>query len=103
MTTRQHGPNPKAMNSLAELARLLIFPKILQVLEHGLYPDPNSCADSLFTTSMFGTGVDIPRLGLMIDQRSAKNYVLVYPSPRAGLGDRDGGLVVTLLRAFTAT
>ena len=71
------------------------LPKILQVLGTN-YPN-NSCADSLFTTSMFGTGVDILRLGLMLINGEPKT-TSSYIQSSGRVGRQSGGLIIALLR-----
>lgn len=54
--------------------------------------------DALFTTSIFGTGVDIDRLGLMIvagQPKSTSSYI----QATGRIGRRHPGLVITWLRA----
>jgi len=58
---------------------------------------PNA-ADALFTTSMFGTGVDIPRIGLMVVHGQPKT-TSAYIQSTGRVGRSRGALVVTLLRA----
>ena len=67
------------------------LPKILQVLGTQ-YPN-NSCADSLFTTSMFGTGVDISRLGLMLINGEPKT-TSSYIQSSGRVGRKSGGLII---------
>jgi hypothetical protein len=52
----------------------------------------------LFTTSMFGTGVDIARIGLMIVNGQPKT-TSAYIQSTGRVGRRRGALVVTFLRA----
>lgn len=54
--------------------------------------------DALFTTSMFGTGVDIPRLSLMVVNGQPKTTA-AYIQATGRVGRQHGGLVVTFLRA----
>ena len=54
--------------------------------------------DSLFTTSMFGTGVDIPRLGLMLVAGQPKTTT-AYIQSTGRVGRKRGALVVTLFSA----
>ena len=54
--------------------------------------------DALFCTSMFGTGVDVDRLGLMIihgQPKTTANYI----QASGRVGRKMGGLVITFLRS----
>ncbi|HJU14242.1 MAG TPA: DISARM system helicase DrmA [Candidatus Nitrosotalea sp.] len=70
------------------------LPEILDILAKR-YPDT---PDGLFTTSIFGTGVDISRIGLMIvngQPKTTSSYI--QSTGRVGRGS--GALVVTFFRA----
>ena len=97
-----NDPRPLDPNRCKELSgrtsKAADLPMILQVLGTSYrQPLPNSCADSLFTTSMFGTGVDVPRLGLMLINGEPKT-TSSYIQSSGRVGRRSGGLVVVLLR-----
>lgn len=54
--------------------------------------------DSLFTTSMFGTGVDVPRLGAMLVNGQPKTAA-AYIQSTGRVGRETGGIVVTFYKA----
>lgn len=59
---------------------------------------PNNDVDALFCTSMFGTGVDVDRLGLMVvhgQPKTTANYI----QATGRVGRKMGGLVITFLRS----
>lgn len=70
------------------------LPAILDILSTS-YPD---APDALFTTSMFGTGVDIPRIGLMVVNGQPKT-TSAYIQSTGRVGRTRGALVVTFFRA----
>jgi hypothetical protein len=70
------------------------LPAILHLLEKR-YPNAQ---DALFTTSMFGTGVDIPRISLMVVHGQPKT-TSTYIQSTGRVGRSCGGLVVVFLRA----
>ena len=76
------------------------LPGILETLDAKFTgnPDDGLSPDSLFTTSMFGTGVDIDRLGLMIINGQTKTTAS-YIQSSGRVGRSKGGLVVTMLRS----
>jgi len=59
---------------------------------------PHNAVDALFTTSMFGTGVDVPRLGLMLVNGQPKT-TSAYIQSTGRVGREKGGLVVVFFRA----
>ncbi len=67
------------------------IPVILKELESGKFP-----VDVLFTTSMFGTGVDIPRLSLMVMDGIPK-LVADYIQAAGRVGRNNTAVVFTLL------
>lgn len=81
------------LSSRTESARL---PSILDKLDKS-GPD-GGAPDSLFTTAMFGTGVDVSRLGLMVMNGQPKTAT-AYIQATGRVGRRRGALVVTLFGA----
>ena len=69
------------------------LPSILDLLNKG----GKDAADALFTTSMFGTGVDVPRLGLMLVNGQPKT-TSSYIQSTGRVGRKKGALVVTFFR-----
>ena len=72
------------------------LPGLLTSLEKSL-PD-EATRDIVLSTSMFGTGVDIDRLGLMVVNGQPKTTA-AYIQATGRVGRRSGGLVVTFFRA----
>ncbi len=70
------------------------LPSVLGLLGTA-YPD---APDALFTTSMFGTGVDISRIGLMVVNGQPKT-TSSYIQATGRVGRRNGAVVVTFYRA----
>jgi hypothetical protein len=70
------------------------LPAIIDLLNRS-YPH---APDVLFTTSMFGTGVDIPRIGLMVVDGQPKT-TSAYIQSTGRVGRSKGALVVTFFRA----
>ena len=89
-------PDPEFCPELSSRMTATELPAMLDVLNKEYRPN-SSCADSVFTTSMFGTGVDVPRLGLMLVNGQPKTTA-TYIQASGRVGRRRGGLVVTLLR-----
>ncbi|MEM0143203.1 MAG: DISARM system helicase DrmA [Candidatus Parvarchaeum sp.] len=77
------------------------IPMLLYMLEHKdpKHPeDIKNITDAIFTTSMFGTGVDIKHFSLMIvDGQPKTNSQYIQATGR--VGREHGGLVITFLRA----
>ena len=72
------------------------LPSILDKL--GKRGPDGGAPDSLFTTAMFGTGVDVSRLGLMIMNGQPKTAT-AYIQATGRVGRKRGALVVTLFGA----
>ena len=73
------------------------LPSILESLNRNYTPQSSDAIDALFTTSMFGTGIDVSRLGLMIVNGQPKT-TSAYIQSTGRIGRSSGGLVVTFLR-----
>lgn len=72
----------------------LDLPVLLGHLERGAPQSPNG----VFSTSMFGTGVDVGRLGLMVVHGQPKTTAS-YIQASGRVGRNAGGLVITFFRA----
>ena len=71
-----------------------VLPSILNVMNQS-YPN---ASDALFTTSMFGTGVDVSRIGLMLVNGQPKT-TSSYIQSTGRVGRKKGALVVVFHRA----
>jgi hypothetical protein len=74
------------------------IPPMLDELEKGIEKSPEDNPDAIFTTSMFGTGVDISHLSLMIVNGQPKT-TSQYIQATGRTGRSHGGLIVTFLHA----
>lgn len=74
------------------------IPPLLDDLEKGIERLPEDNPDAIFTTSMFGTGVDISHLSLMIVNGQPKT-TSQYIQATGRTGRSHGGLVITFLHA----
>ncbi|ALM75549.1 DISARM system helicase DrmA [Thermococcus barophilus] len=86
---------PVSDDNVVELSSRLdstVLPALLRRLEN------YHAADAIFTTSMFGTGVDIGRLSLMVVNGQPKTTTS-YIQATGRVGRKKAGLVVTFYRA----
>lgn len=75
------------------------IPQMLEELETGgQNQDLNKNPDAIFTTSMFGTGVDIPHLSLMVVNGQTKT-TSQYIQATGRVGREHGALVTTFYKA----
>ena len=74
------------------------LPEILQELENGINSPLQDNPDALFVTSMFGTGVDVGHLSLMLVDGQPKT-TSQYIQATGRVGRQKGGIVLTFLRA----
>ena len=81
-----------------ELSSRTLSARLPSILDELNKSGPGGAPDSLFTTSMFGTGVDIPRLGLMLVSGQPKTTT-AYIQSTGRVGRRRGALVVTFFNA----
>lgn len=81
---------------LSSRADSLKLPGLLECLGNRL-PDGHA-EDAILSTSMFGTGVDVERLGLMVMHGQPKTAA-AYIQATGRVGRSGGGLVVVFLRA----
>lgn len=90
--------DPENVVELSSRINSTDIPLILDELEAGGRKQFFENPDAIFTTSMFGTGVDIPHLSLMIVHGQPKT-TSQYIQATGRVGRSHGGLVVTFLRA----
>lgn len=76
----------------------LRLPGLLDQLAVTLQKAPDRCPDMLHTTSMFGTGVDVSRLSLMVVHGQPKT-ASAYIQATGRVGREAPGLLLVLLRA----
>ena len=74
------------------------IPQILESLEKAVDRNVKDMPDAILTTSMFGTGVDIPHLSLMIVNGQPKT-TSQYIQATGRVGRSHGALVITFYRA----
>jgi len=88
------------MDNIEELSSRMSSTKITQILgelENGVERSPEQNIDALFTTSMFGTGVDTRHLSLMLVDGQPKT-TSQYIQATGRVGREYGGVVLTFLR-----
>ena len=93
----RNGSSARTLDQDLELsgrARSLDLPSMLDRLSVAAPSAP----DAVFATSMFGTGVDVDRLGLMVVHGQPKTTAS-YIQATGRVGRVSGGLVVTFFRA----
>ena len=85
---------------LSSRVRSTELPVLLERIETHFSGDPRNpgTIDVVFTTSMFGTGVDVPRLSLMVVHGQPKT-TSSYIQSTGRVGRHIAGLVVTFYRA----
>lgn len=84
--------DPSRSIELSSIVSSYNLPKILEQLE------TSNSIDALFATSIFGTGVDINRLGLMVVAGQPKSTAS-YIQSTGRIGRQHPGLVITWLQA----
>jgi hypothetical protein len=90
---------PENIQEISSRTSSTDIPQLLEELEaYGEKGKDAEAPDALFTTSMFGTGVDIPHLSLMIVNGQPKT-TSQYIQATGRVGRRRGGLIVTFLKA----
>lgn len=92
---RDIGPDPLELSSRIDSTAL---PLILDGIERDGEQKGTPEYDAIFTTSMFGTGVDVPHLSLMIVNGQPKTTGS-YIQATGRIGRKYGGLVLTFLNA----
>ncbi|AGK61346.1 hypothetical protein Asulf_01355 [Archaeoglobus sulfaticallidus PM70-1] len=95
---RMRPVDPENVVELSSRISSTEIPVILDELEEGERRDPSENPDAIFTTSMFGTGVDVPHLSLMIVNGQPKT-TSQYVQATGRVGRAHGALVITFLRA----
>jgi hypothetical protein len=93
--------DPHKVYDLSSLAESTNLPSILSDLEACAHREVELHPDAVFTTSMFGTGVDIPHLSLMLVDGQPKT-TSQYIQATGRVGREHGALVVSFYRAGRA-
>ena len=95
--TFRSGSSPRTLDQPLELSgrvKALDLPSMLERLS----TEAPHAQDGVFATSMFGTGVDVERLGLMVVHGQPKTTAS-YIQATGRVGRLSGGLVLTFFRA----
>jgi hypothetical protein len=93
----QTGSGARLLDHPMELSSRASSLDLPAMLERLTIPAPNA-RDAVFATSMFGTGVDVDRLGLMVVHGQPKTTAS-YIQATGRVGRQGGGLIVTFFRA----
>ncbi len=98
---KHRDPNPRILDyfrqvELSSRAKSTELPALLKKIETQ-FPSPGA-QDAVFSTSMFGTGVDVDRLSLMVVHGQPKT-TSSYIQATGRVGRRTSGLVITFFRA----
>lgn len=94
---RQIGGQIRPIDVYLELSSRMESSEIPTALKQ-LSKFPDNSIDAVFSTSMFGTGIDVDRLGLMVvhgQPKTTANYI----QATGRVGRMMGGLIITFLRA----
>jgi hypothetical protein len=92
---RDIDPDPLELSSRIDST---VLPLVLDRIERDGEQPEVPAYDAIFTTSMFGTGVDVPHLSLMIVSGQPKTTGS-YIQATGRIGRKRGGLVLTFLNA----
>jgi len=91
------GSQSRPLDNWLELSSRASSLELPALLERLTVTAPDAL-DAVFATSMFGTGVDVDRLSLMVMHGQPKTTAS-YIQATGRVGRRSGGMIVTLLRA----
>jgi hypothetical protein len=95
---RQTNTSPRTLEPSLELSSQMDSSEIPVALNQLSKALPENIVDAVLATSMFGTGVDIDRLGLMVvhgQPKTTANYI----QATGRVGRKRGGLVVAFYRS----